>query len=98
MEHRRNRGILSPNSGRGGRWLGPIGRIVAARALSGFTRQQLKPFTSFAKRQDLLTLADLLTTRQVTPVIDRAYALDDAADALRYVAAGHTRGKVAITV
>ena len=92
------RGILIPNSGRGGRWLGPIGRIVTARALSGFTRQQLKPFTSFAKRQDLLTLADLLTTGQVTPVIDRAYALDDAADALRYVAAGHTRGKVAITV
>ena len=98
MEHRRNRGILIPNSGRGGRWLGPIGRIVTARALSGFTRQQLKPFTSFAKRQDLLTLADLLTTGQVTPVIDRTYALDDAADALRYVAAGHTRGKVAITV
>jgi NADPH:quinone reductase-like Zn-dependent oxidoreductase len=86
------------NSGRGGRWLGPIGRIVKARVLSGFTRQQLKPFLSVAKRQDLLTLADLLTTGQITPVIDRTYALDEAADALRYVAAGHTRGKVVITV
>ena len=26
------------------------------------------------------------------------YLLDEAADALRYVAAGHTRGKVVITV
>ena len=39
--------------------------------LSGFTRQQLKPFPSVGKRQDLLTLADLLAAGQVTPVIDR---------------------------
>ena len=90
-------GTLIPNSGRGGRWLGPLGRIVTARVLSGFTRQQLRPFTSVGKRQDLLTLADLLTTGQVTPVIDRTYPLDEAADALRYVAAGHTRGKVVVT-
>lgn len=56
------------------------------------------PFLSVEKRQDLLTLADLLTTGQVTPVIDRTYPLDEAADALRYVAAGHTRGKVVITI
>lgn len=91
-------GTLIPNSGRGGRWIGPIGRIVTARVLSGFTRQHLKPFTSLGKRQDLLTLADLLTTGQVTPVIDRTYPLDEASGALRYVAAGHTRGKVVITV
>ncbi len=91
-------GTLIPNSGHGGRWLGPLGRIVKARALSGFTRQHLKPFTSLGKRQDLLALADLLTTGQVTPVIDRTYPLDEAADALRHVAAGHTRGKVVITV
>jgi NADPH:quinone reductase-like Zn-dependent oxidoreductase len=91
-------GTLIPNSGRGGRWLGPIGRIVTARVLSGFTRQRLRPFTSVEKRQDLLTLADLLATGRVTPVIDRTYPLDAAADALRHVAAGHTRGKVVITI
>lgn len=91
-------GTLIPNSGRGGRWIGPLGRIAKARVLSGFTRQRLRPFTSLGKRQDLLTLADLLTTGQVTPVIDRTYPLDEAADALRYVGAGHTRGKVVITV
>jgi NADPH:quinone reductase-like Zn-dependent oxidoreductase len=66
--------------------------------LSGFTRQQLKPFTSVAKRKDLLALANLLATGQVTPVIDRTYLLDEAADALRHVGAGHTRGKVVVTV
>ena len=91
-------GTLIPNSGYGGRWLGPIRRIVKTRVLSGFTRQQLKPFTSVGKRQDLLALADLLTAGQVAPLIDRTYPLDEAADALRHVAAGHTRGKVVITV
>ena len=91
-------GTLIPNSGRGGRWLGPVGRIVKARVLSGFTRQRLKPFMSVGKRQDLLTLADLLATGQVKPVIDRTYPLDEAADALRYVGAGHTRGKVVVTI
>ncbi len=91
-------GTLIPNNGHGGRWLGPIGRIIKARLLSGFTSQRLRPFTSFAKRQDLLSLADLLTTGQVTPVIDRCFRLDEAADALSYVGAGHTRGKVVITI
>lgn len=91
-------GILIPNSGRGGRWIGPIGRIVKARLLSGFTRRQLRPFTSVGKRQDLLTLAELLTTGQVAPVIDRTYPLGEAAEAFRYVAAGHTRGKVVVTL
>ncbi|SFR92995.1 NADPH:quinone reductase [Microbacterium sp. cf046] len=91
-------GTLIPNSGRGGRWLGPLGRIVVARLLSGFTRQRLRPFASIEKRQDLLTLADMLASGQVTPVIDRTYPLDEAADALCYVAAGHTRGKVVIAI
>ena len=38
-------GTLIPNSGRGGRWVGPLGRIVKARARSVFTRQTLRPFT-----------------------------------------------------
>lgn len=91
-------GTLIPNSGRGGRWLGPIGRILTARVLSGFTRQRLRPFMSVEKHQDLLALADLLATGQVRPVIDRTYPLEDAADALRHVADGHTRGKVVVTL
>ncbi|KRB36617.1 NAD(P)-dependent alcohol dehydrogenase [Microbacterium sp. Root180] len=91
-------GILIPNSGRGGRWVGPLGRIVTARVLSAFTRQHLRPFASVEKHEDLLTLADLLATGQVTPVIDRTYPLDEAADALHYIAAGHTRGKVVVTI
>lgn len=91
-------GVLIPNSGRGGRWLGPLLRIVRARLLSLFTRQRLRPFTSVEKREDLLALADLIATGQVMPFLDRTYPLDDAAGALRHVASGHTRGKVVVTV
>lgn len=91
-------GTLIPNSGRGGRWIGPLGRIAKARVLSGFTRQRLRPFSSAEKRADLLALADLLAAGRVRPVVDRPYPLAEAADALRYVAAGHTRGKVVITL
>ena len=62
--------------------------------LSGFTRQQLKPFSSSTKRQDLLTLAELIETGQVTPVIEKTYPLSDAAEAIRYLADGHARGKL----
>ena len=72
--------------------------MLKASLLSGFTRQRLKPFTSIGRRKDLLTLAELLRTGQVEPLIDRTYVLDDTADALGYIADGHTRGKVVITL
>ena len=91
-------GVLIPNSGRGGRLVGPLARIVKARARSLFTRQTLRPFLSVEKRQDLLHLAGLLEAGQLTPVIDRTYPLSEAAEAFRYIGAGHTQGKVVVTV
>lgn len=91
-------GTLIPNNGRGGRWLGPIRRIITARVRSLFTRQTLRPFFSLEKRQDLLALIELLEAGQITPVIDRTYPLSQAAGALRYLGVGHTRGKVVVTV
>jgi NADPH:quinone reductase-like Zn-dependent oxidoreductase len=43
-------------------------------------------------------LRELIEDRGVTPVIDRSYPLEETAEAVRYVAAGHTRGKVDIKV
>lgn len=91
-------GVLIPNSGRGGRWLGPLGRIARTRLLSGFTRQRLRPFTSFSKHQDLVMLVSLLVAGDVRPVVERTFNLDEAADAMRHVATGHTRGKVVVTI
>jgi NADPH:quinone reductase-like Zn-dependent oxidoreductase len=47
--------------------------------------------------EDLAFIAKLVEDGNVTPVIDRTYALADAADAVRYLEAGHVRGKVVVT-
>lgn len=47
---------------------------------------------------DLDTLAELARTGKMTPVIDRRYALDDTAEAIRYLEKGRARGKVIVAV
>ena len=54
----------------------------------------------FAKRsqKDLLILKELLGAGKIMPVIDRCFPFREAMDALRYVDAGHAKGKVVVTV
>jgi NADPH:quinone reductase-like Zn-dependent oxidoreductase len=47
---------------------------------------------------DLEAVRDLVAAGRVTPVLDRSYALDQVPDAIRYLEAGHARGKVTIRV
>ena len=44
------------------------------------------------------TMKALFETGKVAPVIDRSYPLSEAADAMRYFAAGHAKGKVVISM
>ena len=44
------------------------------------------------------TMKQFLEVGKVVPVIDRRYPLSDAADAMRYFAAGHAKGKLVITI
>jgi len=50
------------------------------------------------RRADLVLLGELATKGEIRPVIDRTYALDEIADAHRYVDNGHKRGNVIISV
>ena len=92
------RGTYIPNRGSGGRWIGPLGRIAKARAVSLFTRQRLRPFLSKENYEDLVQLKELIESGKITPFIDKTYPLGESAEALAYVAEGHARGKVVITV
>jgi NADPH:quinone reductase-like Zn-dependent oxidoreductase len=49
-------------------------------------------------QKDLAFMKELLESGKVKPVIDRCYPLSEVPDALRYLEAGHARGKVVITV
>ncbi len=50
------------------------------------------------KKEDLLTVKELLESGKVTPVIDQRFALADVPEALRYQGEGHARGKTVITI
>jgi NADPH:quinone reductase-like Zn-dependent oxidoreductase len=82
----------------GGRWLAGSDRQIRALLLSPFVSQKLGTFICSENHQDLLVLKELIEAGQVTPVIDRTYPLSEAPKAMRYLADGHARGKVVITV
>jgi len=54
--------------------------------------------TAEANQKDLVFIKELLEAGKVVPVIDRQYPLGETAEAIRYLEAGHARGKVIITV
>ncbi len=92
-------GTLVPNGGNfDNHWFAGGGRVIRALVLSRFVSQSLEPFILSPNLEDLVALKDLIEAGQVTPVIDQAYPLSETARAIDHVAAGHARGKVAITV
>ncbi|MEQ6903443.1 NAD(P)-dependent alcohol dehydrogenase [Nocardioides sp. YIM 152588] len=93
------RGTLVIAGGEGGdRWLGGVHRQLAALALSPFTGQRLTSMLASENTADYAELAGLVERGAVRSSLDRTYALDDAAAAIDDLAAGHVRGKVALTV
>lgn len=83
----------------GGRWTGGFFRgMLRGPLLSLFVGQKLAGLTSKQNQADLRTVAELVESGAVTPVIDRTFDLVEAADALRYLEQGHPRGKVIVTV
>ncbi|MDN5795798.1 MAG: NAD(P)-dependent alcohol dehydrogenase [Intrasporangium sp.] len=92
-------GALVPNGGRfDNRWFASGGRVVHAHLLKRFADRRLRPFLVSLKFEDLLLLKELIEDGKITPVIDRTYQLIEAPQAIAHVGAGHTRGKVVITV
>src|SRR5947199_1985024 len=49
-------------------------------------------------QKDLVFMKELLEADKVKPVIDRRYPLGETAEAIRYLEAGHAKGKVVIMV
>jgi NADPH:quinone reductase-like Zn-dependent oxidoreductase len=80
-----------------GRWLG-LGRQFKALLLSPFVGQRMRVFVVRHNKGDLAALKELVEAGKVVPVIDRQFALRDAADALRYQGEGHAKGKIVLVV
>jgi len=50
------------------------------------------------KKENLVTLTELIEDGKVTPVIGRSYPFGDIPDAIRHQEQGHARGKIVVTV
>jgi NADPH:quinone reductase-like Zn-dependent oxidoreductase len=102
------RRVLTPNGicvmgGLGGAgWHdGILGKLVGelyAIARSRFIAQKFVTYIAWFNQKDMMTLADLVQSGKVKPVIDRTYKLSDVSKALWYLQEGHARGKVVISV
>jgi NADPH:quinone reductase-like Zn-dependent oxidoreductase len=99
-----NRRVLNPGGilvivgGSKGNWLGPFMNPMEAAILSLFVEQELVMLLAQMRQDDLEILGDLMQAGEVTPVIDRHYALSELAAAVRYLEEGHARGKVVIDI
>jgi NADPH:quinone reductase-like Zn-dependent oxidoreductase len=83
----------------GGRWTGGFFRgVLRAPLVSLFVGQRLLGLATRVKREDLLTLKEMIEAGTLRPVIDRTYPLIEAADAIRYLEGGHSRGKIVVTI
>jgi NADPH:quinone reductase-like Zn-dependent oxidoreductase len=82
----------------GGRWTGGFERALWALMLSPFVSQKLRGLVSTETAEDLVVLKELIEAGKVMPVIEKTYPLSDAAEAVRYLADGHARGKLVVTV
>ena len=66
--------------------------------LSPVVGQKLGTFVSSENHEDMIVLKDLIESGKVAPVVDRTYPLAEVPEAIRYLEAGHARGKVLISV
>ena len=75
-----------------------LGLMLMARVASTFAHQKLGSFLANITHEDLVVLQQLIESGKVKTVVDRTYPLSQTAEAIRYLEAGHARGKVIITV
>ena len=54
--------------------------------------------TAKPNKIDLVFIKELLEADKIVPVIDRTYPLSEVPEAIRYLEAGHAKGKVVITL
>ena len=81
-----------------GALIGPLAGPIKGALYSPFVSQKFLSFLATVNTRDLTILKEMLETKKVTPVIDRAYPLSEVPAAIRYLEEGHARGKVVISV
>lgn len=90
--------LVCAGAAKRGGWTGILARLLAMLFRSRVLRQRVVFYIASARREDLAYLKELMEARQLRPVIDRTYPLDEGREAVRYAMSGQSRAKVVITV
>ncbi|MEQ8834137.1 MAG: NAD(P)-dependent alcohol dehydrogenase [Miltoncostaeaceae bacterium] len=91
-------GTLVMVAGSGGRVLKGTQRFLAGLVMSPFIRGRMRPLIHQDRREDLDAVISMIAAGSVRPVLSATYPLEGVVEAIRHFAAGHARGKVAITI
>ena len=80
-----------------GRWTG-IGRPLRAMLLNLFVGQKLSGLAPRESAEDFRILGEFIAEGKIHPVLDKTFQLSEAPDAIRYLQAGKSRGKVVVLI
>ena len=81
-----------------GRLFGSLPRVLKLVALSPFVSQLPDLYFPIPSKKDIMAvLKEFLEAGKLTPLIDKTYPLSEVPKAMRYLQAGHARGKIIIT-
>jgi NADPH:quinone reductase-like Zn-dependent oxidoreductase len=80
------------------RGLGPLPHIAGTILKSRLRSQKTSFFVAKVTTEHLSVMRELIEAGTVRPVVETAYPLGEASDALARLGEGHARGKIAITV
>lgn len=92
-------GVFIPNSaGISGGLLGGLGRMGRAALIGAFRRSTVRFARTEYDRSSLNTVADLLESGAMRPIIDHVYAFEDTPKAVAHMAGHHARGNIVIAM
>lgn len=99
----RLRRVLAPEGtlvivgGTGGRWTMGFERTIGGMLLSPFVRQRIVGLLSQTSHQDLSVLARMMGSGELTPVVQAAYPVVRAAEAIEAAGTGRGAGTIVVT-
>lgn len=78
--------------------IGPMASALRLQLAARGDSQQVKFFMADYQTQDFEWLNPLIEEGKVTPIVDRTYPFAELPEAMQYLADGHARGKVVVSM